>query len=179
MKGFLDIETGGFSITKNGVCEIALVAVDDSLNVVDTFHRLIKPYTREDDTDELVSYKDDSMAINGLTVEKLISEGLHVGKVMIELEWFMLKHGINELVGHNSRVFDIPRVQYLMNRFNKNYAHVEYLDHDTMLMAKSTLNLPSYKLADLCTHFGIINTNAHSAVGDALATLDLYKKLIA
>jgi hypothetical protein len=35
-----------------------------------TFHTLIKPYTREEGSDELVSYKEDAMAVNGLTVEK-------------------------------------------------------------------------------------------------------------
>ena len=58
MKGFIDIETSGFSITKNAVCEIALIAVNDNHEIVDTFHSLILPYKRED-SDELCSYKDD------------------------------------------------------------------------------------------------------------------------
>jgi hypothetical protein len=32
-----------------------------------TFHTLIKPYTRREGSDELVSYKEDAMAVNGLT----------------------------------------------------------------------------------------------------------------
>lgn len=34
MKAIIDIETGGFSITKNGVCEIGMLVIDDNLNVV-------------------------------------------------------------------------------------------------------------------------------------------------
>lgn len=178
MKGFLDIETGGFSITKNGICEIALIAVDNDHNYVDTFHCLIKPYTRADDTDELVSYKDDAMAINGLTVQKLIDFGIDVEVAAEQLYNFIIKHDIVEIIGHNSKVFDIPRVKYLLQRFMSIDLTPLINEDDTMIIAKSKLNLPSYKLEVLCEHFGIVNTNSHSAAGDALATFELYKKLI-
>lgn len=181
MKGFLDIETGGFSITKNGICEIALIAVDEQFKVVDTFHSLIKPYTRLNEngseSEELVRYKDDAMAINGLTIEKLIDEGLNVKEVVLNLIDFICLHKIKTIIGHNSKVFDIPRVDYLLKRFSNGFLNLENTE-DTMLIAKSKLNLPSYKLEFLCDHFGIVNTNAHSAAGDALATFELYKKLI-
>lgn len=178
MKGFLDIETGGFSITKNGICEIALIAVDHDLNYVDTFHCLIKPYTRADDTDELVSYKDDAMAVNGLTVQKLIDLGVNA-EVAAELLYnFIIKHGIVEIIGHNSKVFDIPRIKYLLQRFMSIDLTPLINEHDTMHIAKNKLSLPSYSLPALLEHFAIINTNAHSAAGDALATYELYKKLI-
>lgn len=177
MRAFLDIETGGFSTTKNGICEIALTVVDDDLTPIETFHALIKPYTRADDTDELVSYKDDAMAINGLTVEKLIEEGQPVECVMFGIIDLIKKHGVTTLVGHNSNAFDIPRVQYLVDRFCKEYTPIEYVSHDTMLIAKQKLNLPSYSLPNLCTHFGIVNENSHSAKGDVLATIQLYKIL--
>ena len=173
MKGVLDIETGGFSITKNGVCEIALIAVNHENEIVDTFHTLIKPYTREEGSDELVSYKDDAMAINGLTVEQLILEGIEVSEAMFALKNFILSHGIEEIIGHNSNVFDIPRVDYLLNRF-ANFGIALLPKQDTMLIAKEKHKLPSYKLGDLCNHFEILNTAEHSALGDALATLKLF-----
>ncbi len=175
MIGFLDIETGGFSITKNGICEIALVAVDDS-GIVDCFHQLITPYTRADDTDELVSYKEDSMAINGLTEDALIEIGSHVVEVCEMLMDFIEKHNITTLIGHCSKKFDYPRVKYLVERFTGGIFEIS--QEDTHDMAKSKLNLPSYKLGDLCTHFGIVNEQEHSALGDAKATYELYKKLM-
>lgn len=179
MKGFLDTETGGYSITKNGICEIALVAVDHDLNYIDTFHCLIKPYRRADDTDELVSYKDDAMAVNGLTVEKLIDFGIDVEVAAEQLYNFIIKHGIIEIIGHNSKVFDIPRIKYLLQRFMSIDLTPLINEDDTMLIAKQKLSLPSYKLESLCAHFGIVITDQHTANGDALATLELYKKLIA
>jgi DNA polymerase III epsilon subunit-like protein len=181
MIAFLDLETGGFSITKNGICEIALIVVDRNYEVVDTFHTLIQPYTRLDDlgnpSDELVSYKDDAMAVNGLTIEKLISEGLNIELVTNDLWDFIIANGIKTIIGHNSKAFDIPRVKYLLERFmSHNIDHITL--EDTMLMAKSKFKLSSYSLENLCTYFEIINTDEHTAKGDVLATIELYKKLI-
>ena len=177
MIAFLDIETSGFSITKNGICEIALTVVDEQLNPIDTFHTLIKPYTRSADTDELVSYKDDAMAINGLNVEKLIEQGTEVKQVVFDIIDFICKHNVKTIIGHNSNVFDLPRVDYLMKRFS-NSSLVLANTQDTMIIAKQKLNLPSYSLENLCLHFGIINYKQHSAKSDVLATIELYKKLI-
>jgi hypothetical protein len=58
---------------------------------------LIKPYTREEGSDELVSYKEDAMAVNGLTVEKLIEEGIDVEVATEQLYKFIIQHGILKL----------------------------------------------------------------------------------
>lgn len=176
MIAFLDIETGGFSITKNGVCEIALIVVDEQLNPIDTFHTLIKPYQRED-SDELVSYKDDAMAVNGLSVERLVNEGKDVKQVVFDIVDFFCKNKVKTIVGHNSNAFDLPRVNYLLKRFS-NASLVIANTQDTMVIAKQKLNLSSYSLENLCAHFSIINEKQHSAKSDVLATIKLYKKLI-
>jgi DNA polymerase III epsilon subunit-like protein len=178
MKGFLDIETGGFSITKNGVCEIALIAVNKQNEIVDTFHEFIKPYTREESSEELVSYKEDAMAINGIKIENLITEGTEVGLVVNRLITFIKKNDIEIIIGHNSNLFDIPRIEYLLNRF-AGYSIANFNKEDTMHIAKSILNLPVFKLKYLCEYFGITNIKEHSALGDALATFELYNKLMA
>lgn len=176
MIAFLDIETGGFSKTKNGVCEIAFIAVDNDLNITDTYHVFIKPYLREN-SNELVSYKADAMKVNCLTVEFLEKEGIPVVEAMDKLVKFLVNNNITTLIGHNSKAFDVPRVEHLLNRFAN--ASVRTMSQkDTMLMAKRRLNLKSCKLSDLCTHFGIVNEQEHSALEDTKATIELYKKLI-
>ena len=180
MIGFFDLETGGFSITKNGICEIAAIAVDESdLSIKDQFHELIKPYTRADDTDDLVSYKEDSMIINGLTERQLIELGKDVVIVCRSLHDFIIKNNITTLIGHCSKTFDIHRVKYLFERFLGIDLMVLVNQDDTHEIAKSKLNLPNYKLATVCDFFGIVNNKAHSALGDTYATYELYKKLIA
>jgi DNA polymerase III epsilon subunit-like protein len=176
MIAFLDIETGGFSKTKNGVCEIAFIAVDNDLNITDTYHVFIKPYAREN-SNELVSYKAEAMKVNCLTIEFLEKEGISVVEATDKLVTFLVKNGVTTLIGHNSKAFDVPRVEYLLNRFAD--ASIRTMSQkDTMLMAKRRLNLKSCKLGDLCSHFGIINKQEHSALEDTKATIELYKKLI-
>lgn len=176
MKAFLDIETSGFSMTKNGLCEIALIAVDEQLNVVDTFHSLIKPYKREG-SDELVSYKDESMAVNGLTIEELEKYGTEIVDAMCNTAEFIKKHKINTIIGHNSIIFDIPWTNYLLGKFSP-ITLAGMNQEDTMRIAKQKLNLPSYSLQNLLAYFGIENNSSHRALGDAAATHQLYKKLI-
>ncbi len=70
MIAFIDIETGGFSIEKNGVCEIFTVVIPETPDMTNIdYHCLIKPYKRPN-SDELVSYKNDAMAVNGIKVEE-------------------------------------------------------------------------------------------------------------
>lgn len=177
MIGFIDTETGGFSIEKNGVCEIAIIATTSALNVVDVFHILIQPYTRPCGT-ELVSYKDDAMAINGLTVEKLQSEGIPVEEAMNQLVAFCHKHGIDFFIGHNLEAFDLKRIDYLLKRFAPGQKINVNGVKCTMKMAKEKHpNLSSYKQEDLLRHFGIAQPATHTALGDATGCIDLFKKL--
>lgn len=176
MRAFLDIETGGFSKTKNGVCEIAIIVVDEKYEVVDTLHFLIKPYLREN-SNKLVAYNDDAMKVNGLTVEQLLSDGISIEVALTRIIFFLDQHNVMTLIGHNSRVFDVPRIAYLLHRF-KRYSIAHLRQEDTMLIAKRKMRLKSYSLEKLCFHFGIVNQKKHSAEGDTLATIELYKKLI-
>lgn len=176
MKAFLDIETGGFSITKNGICEIAIVVVNAKYDIIDAFHCLIKPYTREG-SDQLVSYKDDAMKVNGLSVEQLEKEGIHIDTALSKLISFLETYCISTFIGHNSKAFDIPRIAYLLKRF-KQYSVAHLKQEDTILIARRKLRLKSYSLGNLCKYFGIINQKEHSAIDDTLATIELYKKLI-
>ncbi|GAB0156212.1 hypothetical protein CHRYSEOSP005_14760 [Chryseobacterium sp. Alg-005] len=177
----IDTETGGFSKTKNGVCEIGMVIAERDFTVVNTFHYLIKPYCQED-SDELVVYHPDAMAVNGICISDLETKGKDVTDVIgaFIAELYHVKSARPEItiIGHNSKRFDFPVLNYLCERFNQKNA---FLDHfqseDTMLLAKEKLFLPSYSLESLCNHFEIKNEKAHSALGDAYATLELFKHL--
>lgn len=175
MKAFFDLETGGFSVTKNGVCEIAMIITDQQLNPVHEFHTLIKPYYREGSA-ELVSYKPEAMAVNGISVNDLHDKGREVSHVTQEITELIHNWKIMTLIGHNSIAFDVPRLEYLLNRF-QNRTIKKMFHIDTMELAKNRYKLNSYSLENLCNHFGIVNEKAHSALGDVKATLELYKKL--
>lgn len=117
------------------------------------------------------------MELNGLSIEQLMADGLPADEVAGELAKFIIHHDINTIIGQNSIAFDVPRIEYLLNRFAG--ISISYIRNvDTMLLAKAKLNLPSYKLNVLCDHFGIENKREHTAVSDAEATLEVYKKLL-
>lgn len=173
----LDIETGGFSTSKNGVCEIALLIVDKDLTeAVKEFSILIKPYTRADDTDELVSYKDDAMAVHGITMQELESEGLEV-KIACELVISTLEENeVFALMGHNVNAFDIPKVEHLTNRF-LGISLNEFEKVCTLKLSREHLTANSNKLEDLCAQYGIEQVKAHRALSDCYSTLGLARVL--
>lgn len=170
--GILDTETGGFSTSKNGVCEIALLIVTENLEVVSEHSWLIKPYTRADDTDELVSYKDDAMAVHGITVEELENEGLEVTEVCEQLLQALKDGNVRTLLGHNVKAFDVPKVEHLTVRF-KGKDLKKFAKECTLEKSRANLNAPSHKLEDLCEQFGIKQVKAHRALSDCYSTLGL------
>ncbi len=176
--GILDTETGGFSTSKNGVCEIALLIVSEDLQEVISEHSwLIKPYTRADDTEELVSYKDDAMAIHGITVEQLETEGLDVKLVCEGFLTILEVHNVGTLLGHNIKAFDIPKVEHLTKRFLDKYLS-KFTAECTLQKSRSTFKmLPSYKLEDLCKVFGIVSKHSHRALSDCYDTLEIAREL--
>lgn len=178
MIGFYDLEVSGWSITKNAICEIAMITVNpETLQIVDEFHKLIRPYTRAEDTDELVSYKPDAMAVNGLTEQQLIDEGFDITEVCVNLNDFIIKNDIKILIGHCSKTFDNPRLKYLFERFLNVDVFEEILIDDTHDIAKDLILLPNYKLSTICEHYGITNSKEHSALADTYATFEVWKKL--
>lgn len=175
MKVFFDIETSGFSISKNGVCEIAMIITDNSLNSLHEYHALIKPYTQEHSA-EYVIYKPEAMAVHDITIEQLQKDGQEVQAVTQEIVELLNNWKVQTMIGHNSISFDVPRLDYLLSRF-QNRTIKQLYHQDTMKMAKERLTVNSYSLQNLCAVFGITNEKTHSAMGDVRATIELYKKL--
>lgn len=173
----LDIETGGFSTTKNGVCEIALLVVSKDLTEeIATYTVLIKPYTRADDTDELVSYKEDAMAVHGITIEELETNGVPVAIALIDMFNVLECENVSTILGHNVKAFDIPKVEHLTDRFlGKNLN--DYSKVCTLQLSKQHLTSTSNKLGDLCAEFGIEQVNSHRALSDCYSTLGLARVL--
>lgn len=179
-KAFLDIETGGFSTSKNGVCEIAMVVTDEDCIPVKEFRHYIKPYLRPD-SDEYVSYKDDAMSINGINVDDLWNNGVPVEEVvkMFVNELKLIESAGHDItiIGHNSIAFDVPRIKHLIDRFWPIINLDRIQQEDTKIIAQKRLNLDSCSLANICEFFGIVNEKAHSALSDVYATIEVYKKL--
>jgi len=172
-RAILDLETSGFSITKNAIVEIGIVVINKNYEVINSHSKIIKPYTRPDSI-ELVSYKDDAMAVHGITMNE-INSGYDVIEVLEHLKSILVEYEVTTLIGHNIKTFDLPRLDYLFKRFTEH--ELNYIILDTLEEARNKgLNLESYSLDALCKHYGIINNDSHRALGDCFATLELLKK---
>lgn len=176
----LDIETGGFSKQKNGIAEIAVMIITHAGTVVATRSWLIRPYPRpvelQETPGQLVSYKPDAMAVNGLTIERLEVEGEAAELVAQTIERILTDHGIDTLIGHNLKTFDKPWVEFFFERFGTGMKIPNVLD--TMSIARENhKGLGAYDLQSLCKHFNIETTDQHRAGGDTEATRQLFLAL--
>lgn len=176
-----DIETGGFSMKKNGICEIAFLVVDaETLEVVNMYDGLISPYERDPEVQEsegqLVSYKEDAMAVNGISEQDLIDFGFSPKEFCHFSLELLGQFEIVAFMGHNINSFDKRWLEYFYGRFaEQNLDFSETIC--TLKLAREKVD-GSHKLVDLCAHFEIESNESHRALSDCYDTLNVYKKLI-
>lgn len=174
MYAIIDLETGGFSKEKNAICEIAIVFLDENKSKIGEYNTLIAPYKRAD-SDELVSYKPDAMAVNKITMEE-INSGREAGEVGIDLFNLFIEHNTTIIVGHNAKRFDQPFLEYFLKRFAFGFTFDNCID--TLLIARDIFGKGGNKLNELCDRFNIKYVNGHRAKEDVEATLDVWNCLI-
>ena len=84
------------------------------------------------------------------------------------------------MVGHNV-AFDSGFLEYAFIKTGvDNNMHYHKLDTVSMAFAKlhKEPDLEHFSLRELCLRFDIKNKDAHTGLGDARATYELYKKLM-
>lgn len=170
MIAFIDIETAGWSKEKNALCEVAVI-ITDGTNIVTEFSTCISTYIRE--SGEPVSYKDDAMAVNGITMQE-IQEGTNIKTSFSRIITWIQEHNVHTVAGHGITSFDLPWLNYLMMRFNQ-FNFVDYNVIDTLIMCRNAYT-GSHKLEDACIRYGIEQGN-HRALNDARASFELWKIL--
>jgi len=179
-----DIETGGFSKEKNGLAEIAMIAIDIvTLEEVDRYEAIIAPYDNLEG--ERVTYTKDALAVNGLSM-KQIESGKPAKEVIADMMAFAKKHKRASkkpmLCGHNIEKFDNPWIDYFFLCHKKDAsAHFESWCIDSMWW--SALKWPNdeiidHKLGTCCEAVGIKLSNGHSAMPDTEANAKLVVSFI-
>jgi CRISPR-associated protein Cas2 len=167
---FVDIETTGLTVSEHEILEIGCVITDSSLQVLDEFEIKIKPEHIEN-ADKI------ALKVNHYKEKDWISS-LSLKEAM---KIFSQKVKDCIMVGQNV-AFDSSFLEYNFNKLNiKNSLHYHRLDTISIAWAKlhNNPNLDHYSLREMCKYFGIINARPHSALSDARATYELYKKLMA
>lgn len=169
---FIDIETTGFDVEKHEIIEIGCIIVDDEeggFRTLDEFDIKIKP-------EKIEHAEPEALAVNGYNEADWLfavskTEAI---KMLAEktVDCVMAAHNISFDYSFLAKAFSDTGVE------NKMY----YQKLDTLSFAFAKLHknpeVVRFSLAKLCEHFGITNERAHTALADARATLEVYKKLV-
>lgn len=166
---FVDIELTGLDLIKNEIIEIGGVVTTPDFKVIEEFEIKIKP-ERIEDADPVsikINHYDEKEWRNAYSLEegmKILSEKVH--------DCIMVAHNV---------AFDSGFLEYAFSKVGiKNTMHYHKLDTISIAWAKlhKEPDLEHFSLRELCLRFGIKNERAHTALSDARATFELYKKLM-
>jgi DNA polymerase-3 subunit epsilon len=170
---FIDIETTGFDVERQEIIEIGGVIVKQvdgvPTDVVDEFEIKITPQRIEEADPE-------ALAVNGY------NEAAWMFAVSLEqgMQLFSEKTKDCVLVAHNV-AFDYS---FLAKAFSTTGVKDQmfYAKIDTISFALAKLGdnpeVTRFSLGFLCDYFGIENERAHTALADARATFEVYRKLL-
>jgi DNA polymerase-3 subunit epsilon len=169
---FIDIETTGFDIERQEIVEIGCVVVRQengiAQEIIDEFEIKIKPQRLNEADPE-------ALAINGYN-EAAWMFALDLAQAM-ELfsqktkECIMVAHNIAFDYSFIAKAFAVTGVDNKMF-----YAKMDTISYAYAKLANNP-EITRYSLGALCDHYGITNERAHTALADARATYEMYKKL--
>ncbi|HAS80482.1 MAG: polymerase III epsilon subunit protein [Candidatus Nomurabacteria bacterium GW2011_GWE1_32_28] len=166
---FIDIETTGLDVINHEIIEIGCVITTPRLRVIEKFELKIKP-------EHIENADPVALKINHYKEE----DWKHSHSLLDAMKILSKKVEDSIMVGQNVS-FDSGFLEYNFLKIGlKNTMHYHKLD--TISIAWSKLHNKSYithlSLRELCKYFDIKNERPHSALSDAYATYELYKKLM-
>lgn len=157
----IDVETTGLSLAKEKITEIAIV-LHDGNKITGKFSTLIKP-------EKKIPYR--ITQITGISNQMVKNEPkfYEVAKQIIELTEDRI------IVGHNVR-FDYGFIRTEFKSLGYDFKRTTV---DTIKLSRKLIpGQHSYSLGKLCASLGIKNRARHRALGDALATTELFELLL-
>jgi DNA polymerase III epsilon subunit-like protein len=185
---FFDLETGGLNPKRHPIIQLAAIAVDDNLNILEAFEAKFRFDTRRAN-----KYSLRKNHYHSGTWAHEARDGEEIGRDFAE---FLKRHAsfpamsaqgkpyhVAQLVAHNA-AFDGP---FLMSWFERLgvFLPAKRLVLCTMQLAmwhfvsSNESPPPNYQLATLCERFRVPfhASAAHEALGDTTATVRLYQSL--
>lgn len=155
----VDLETTGLNPKTDRIIEIGMVKVREG-KIVDQFSSLINPRQQLEERIE---------QITGITQKELENQPLQK-EILPQILEFLEE---DVLLGHRV-LFDYS---FLKRAFTNEKIPFERKGIDTLKIARKVVaDCESKSLPKLCSHYGI-EYRPHRALSDALATIELYRKL--
>lgn len=190
----IDTETSGLDPAKHGICEIGAVATDSTGKVVDIYQAYCRPtydlmITRDERHYQTAILDPKALEVNGLTrtfIEKQAPDFMVMPTFAAWLKGFTekadSKNGADEVrkVFCNAP-FDLGFLNPLARRSYcfEDFEHGSYRVIDLWSIAHAVLpGEPVLSLNKTCETLKVENRTAHSAVSDALATVNCYHELM-
>ena len=189
----IDCETTGLDAYHNEVIEIAIVPLHANFTVnseIPPFRSTIRPENAPE------TIEDGALKVNGKKREELETFPKRIEVVKEFVAWWEENVGKRQLknivpLGHNYNGFDKDFIKAFLDpktRVNNAYgAFFHYHCHDSMttamyLNARQAVagmkpQFYSVSLGAVCKRLGIVNEQAHSACGDAVAAAAVYQRL--
>jgi DNA polymerase III epsilon subunit-like protein len=185
---FVDLETGGLDPKKHPITQIAAIAVNEELEAIEAFEVKVRFDERKANADSLRKnhYHPGVWAREGMAAS-VAAKGFadflrrHASVPMLSAKGE--SYHVAQLVAHNA-AFDGP---FLFEWYEKQdlYLPAKRLLLCTMQLAMwqfwttGSISPASFKLQDLCQHFGVPfhAAKAHDALGDVTATLQLFRAM--
>ena len=166
---FIDIETTGINVLKHEIIEIGCVVTTPNFELIGELELKIKPEHIEtaDPVALKINHYDEKLWASGHTLPEAMKMLAEISKDCI-------------MVGQNV-AFDSGFLEYAFAKTGiLNSMHYHKLDTLSISWAKlhKEPDLEHFSLREMCLRFGIKNENPHSALSDARATLELYKRLM-
>jgi DNA polymerase-3 subunit epsilon len=166
---FIDIETTGLDATEHEIIEIGCVITSPELEVIEKFDFKIKP-THIENADPVslkVNHYDEDNWKDAITLE----DGMKIFSEKVK-DCIMVGQNVPFDSGFLEQSFSKTKIKNLM--------HYHKLDTISIAWAKlhREPDLEHFSLREMCKRFGIKNEHAHTALSDAQATYELYKKLM-
>jgi DNA polymerase III epsilon subunit-like protein len=175
---FIDTETGGIDPASHSLLSLALV-VWKELEVRASIEILVN--------DEVLNVTEKALAINGINLSEHKKKAVSPALALQQFDQFLGTHFSRDekiiLGGHNIN-FDVNFLNAFLTRngynFQQRFSH-RFVDTSSILFYLYLTGKIKRKLTasqDAFDYFGITVSGRHTALGDALATAQLFSKLV-
>ena len=184
---FYDTETTGLSAPFDQILQFAAIVTDDEFNPVDDINLRCRPKSH-------VIPSPSAMRVTGVGPRAIAAAPLSCYQMTAQIRSFIERHSPAVVIGFNSISYDENMLRhaffqtlhptYLTNTNGNSRMDVLRLAHavaehepDALVVPMNDKGKPSFKLAHLALANGIELANAHDAMADAQATLELARVL--
>ena len=176
---FIDTETGGTDPDKHSLFSVGLVAWNREKGIIDSCEIFIKS--------ETYTYTVEAQKINKFQKEQHEKNAVSHKDAVAAIRSFCIKNTKKtkeiQVAGHNIQ-FDIAFLRKLFDEENRNisrlFSHrmIDTVSILRFLVDAGIIEMGTINSANAFRSFHIVVDGRHSALGDAIATVKLYEKLL-